>query len=851
MDDIRRKLELIDRQLAGPKNRHKQIISTCPLLFAAVGLVAGIITQTIVGLSVQVWLILLALCAVSAVLFFAIQRAGKLTPYALVLLSSCALICFVCLGAVRLASFYQPRQNDIRNFIGGERKLATIRGLITTKPRRSNRQWKFAKFKHTDPGSSFYLSVDELKTVDGWIKAGGLVRVQVNEPVLDLKAGDRVRIYCWLQPFKEATNPGQFNTAKYLARRNVFIGASVKLRDSIKLLETTPSSVLTRIRTKLRETASHALSSDLSREGQSKGLVQALLLGYRRDIDRNTYRAFRRTGLLHFISLSGLHLGILVGIIWWLCKMAGLMKRARATVCIIAIVIFLLIVPPRAPTLRAAIICFVFCASFFFRRHSNPLNTLSLAAIILLLIRPTQLFEAGWQLSFASVLGILFFTYRIQGFLYEQLTGWFWSKERRNSRLFFRIIAMPGPFLLRIFAVGISAWLGSAGVLLYHFYVINPLTSIWTVVAFPLVALILTVGYLKIILSFLLPTFAQMLGIMVTGLADLMIWLVKGIAALPISQILIGHVSLTPILLYYCIIVFAAFAYFRRPVVKKTICTALLLPMIVFLGITKWQRTHRDNLVVTTLDVSHGQAILAQFPGQANVLFDAGSLFIADVGTRIVAAFLDYSGINKVDAIVISHNDVDHINGIPEIVEHCKVGGVYANDAFLNNPDQWKTGKFLKQLLSESGLEISPLKELALDTEANIRILWPSDNAVRDPDLSDNDRSAVSLMEFGGSKVLLCSDIEKFAQGKLLELFPGLRAEVVVVPHHGSPRTLRSDFLGQLEPEILIYSCSRKDYDKLQTAEHIPEAQRLYTPKDGAITICVDNNGSIKSVNRY
>ena len=460
------------------------------------------------------------------------------------------------------------------------------------------------------------------------------------------------------------------------------------------------------------------------------------------------------------------------------------------------------------------------------------------------------MYEAGWQLSFGSVLGILFFTYRIQGFLYEQVTGWFRSKEPRNSRLFFRVTATPGPFLLRIFAVGVSAWLGSAGVLLYHFYIISPLTSIWTVVVFPLVAGILSVGYLKMVLSFILPTFTQMLGVIVTGLADLMIWVVKGIAALGISEILIGHVSPTPIVLYYCIIAFAAFAYFRRPVVKKAICAALVLAMIVFLGITKWQRTHRQDLTITCLNVGHGQAILAQFPGKPNVLFDAGSLFIPDVGTRIVAPFLDYSGINRLHAIVISHNDVDHINGIPEIVEHCKVGGVYANDAFLNNPDQWKTGKFLKQLLSESGLEISSLKELTLDTEASIRILWPSDEALRDPDLGDNDRSTVSLIEFGGSKVLLCSDIEKDAQGKLLELFPELKADVVVVPHHGSIRTPHPDFLGQLEPEILIYSCSRKQYERLQAVGHRTNAHQLYTPQNVAITIRIDSNGAIKSVNR-
>ena len=100
-------------------------------------------------------------------------------------------------------------------------------------------------------------------------------------------------------------------------------------------------------------------------------------------------------------------MGIIIGLVWWLSKLTGLMKRGRAVICIIAIVIFLIVIPPMAPALRAAIITLMFCLSFFFRRQTNAINTLSLAAIILLLIRPTQLFEAGWQLSFSSVLGII------------------------------------------------------------------------------------------------------------------------------------------------------------------------------------------------------------------------------------------------------------------------------------------------------------------------------------------------------------------------------------------------------------------------------------------------------------
>jgi len=409
---------------------------------------------------------------------------------------------------------------------------------------------------------------------------------------------------------------------------------------------------------------------------------------------------------------------------------------------------------------------------------------------------------------------------------------------------------MPGPYLLRLLSTGITAWLGGAGILLYHFHTINPLTSLWTVIAFPFVAFILTIGYLKIILSFLLPTAARVLGVIVTGLSDALILIVKLLAHLDISQILIGRVSLVPIILYYGLVLFAGLVYLRRPLIKKAICTAMALAIIISLSVTKWQRIHRNDLFIHCLDVGHGQAILAQLPGKANVLFDAGSLHKSDIGRRVVAPFLHYKGINKIDAIIISHDDIDHINGIPEIVEQCEVGDIYANEAFLMtmNTEKWGTAKFLGSRLHEKDLGIREVSvNLNVDSKAKIKILWPTEQICQDKTLDDNDKSVVLLIEFGGKKILLCSDIEKFAQRKFLELFPKLKVDVVVVPHHSSETTSEPDFLERLEADITICSCSHVQYNRLQTIKQKGQALSFYTARDGAITIRVNKDGGIKT----
>jgi len=365
--------------------------------------------------------------------------------------------------------------------------------------------------------------------------------------------------------------------------------------------------------------------------------------------------------------------------------------------------------------------------------------------------------------------------------------------------------------------------------------------------------MILAFGYLKIILSFLLPTAAALISVIVTGLADILIWIVKLIANLNISQILIGHVPLTPVILYYALILFTVFVYLRRPLLKKAICTVMTLSLIVFLCAAKWQRTYRDNLILTCLDVGHGQAILAQLPGKANILFDAGSLHRSNIGTRVVTPFLDYSGINKINAIIISHNDTDHINGIPEVVEYCKVGGVYANDAFINHPDPWGTAECINDCLNKNSLEVQPLgKTLNLESRANIKILWPTKQICQDEKLGDNDKSVVSLIEFAGKTILLCSDIENFAQRELLRLYPNLKADITVIPHHGSVKSLEPEFLKSLDADILIFSCSQKQYERINhdvnfLNRDLNKIKSFYTNRDGAIAVRINKDGAIKT----
>jgi competence protein ComEC len=261
----------------------------------------------------------------------------------------------------------------------------------------------------------------------------------------------------------------------------------------------------------------------------------------------------------------------------------------------------------------------------------------------------------------------------------------------------------------------------------------------------------------------------------------------------------------------------------------------------------KWQRTHRSELLLTCLDVGHGQAILARLPGTTNLLFDAGSLYGKDVGSRIVIPCLDYLGLGRLHAIIASHHDLDHINGIPEIVGFRRVERIYLGGAFFAAAPVSETTELLTRHLEERGIDVEPVPPTMSAGVAQVHVLWPTADSAINGKRNENDNSLVCLLEFAGRRVLLCSDIEKPAQQEIMVRYAALKAEVVVAPHHGSTRTLDNRFLAHTRPDILLCSCARRDYEQGRIVRPAADQSTawLVTARDGAIDVGIDRDGRI------
>lgn len=753
------------------------------------------------------------------------------------------LLAFFSLGAVRLSLFQQPTSNDVRNFVGEDRILATLRGRVLTEVFEADKNdWKFGRYSWSGGGASFYLTITHAETETGFQSLSGTVRVQVEGELEGIEPGDTVQMYCWLSRFEPPLNPGQFDVADYMHRRGVYVSATVKNAAGVERMEKASPASFPRLQKRLRELTTTALVDDSIAQDPARGILEALILGQRKNQSPEVFEAFRKTGLAHFICLSGLHFGILALFIWWISRIFGLSKRWRAVVCLGVTILYMLIIPPRAATLRAAILVWFMCLATLVFRHPRPLNTLCFAAIGMLLIRPMDVFAPDWQLSYGTVAGILLFYNpiynRILTVTLDRLP------DRWDLSLTGRLCLGGIARVLESTTVGLSAWLGGAGILLYHFGTINPWSAVFTVLASPVVFFILMFGFLKILVGFWLPTLGALLAVVTAGLAQLLVWSVTVLRNVPFSEIVLGHIpGLIIAMIYICFLwprLFPSRRLLYRRLVFASILGTVLLPFA-----WNWNKEVRfANLEVTVLSVGHGQAIHIALPDSRHLLFDAGSLTVQDPGRRVILPYLRYRGIRDLEAILISHDDIDHLNAIPEVVAGIHVHAVLSNSAVCRQAQTLSSAGFLRQCLEQEHLEIRPIDHVLWKNDpVQWNFLWPTERIMEDKAVSDNDKSQVVLLEYAGRRILLCSDIERAAQAGLLELYPQLQSDIVIMPHHGSATNLLDDFVPRLNPEAIIVSCSRQ---RSKTAFHPPASVKsYYTPTDGAVSIQITSDGNL------
>ncbi|MEN6308518.1 MAG: ComEC/Rec2 family competence protein [Anaerohalosphaeraceae bacterium] len=839
LDPIAQQLQRLDDQLAVRPPAIETILITVPAVPAAIGFIAGLSLGANLRLA---WPFCLAGASLTLLLSY-LSRRFKTPHRQAAWLTLCLTLLCAWLGMLRLEYFHTPYPNDARLLVRTEPYPATIRGTIISDIYRENRKsWLFGNYQFTEPARSFYLSIDQYQTkTGGWAPSHGVIRVQVAQPAVHIRSLDRVQMYCILGGFKPPANPGQFDFQNYMHSRGVHLSAAVQTSDGISVLARPTGVTFHKTILALKRLAWQALLSEMPDEtDQRTAMATALLLGYQQTIDLPTNEAFLRTGLSHIISLSGMHMAIIAAMVWWIAKAAGLEKHKRAIVTWILITAYALIVPPRAPTLRAVVVCWIFCAAMLFRRRPHPINTLAVAALVMLLYRPMDLFYPEWQLSYGTILGILLFYKPILG----RLSQYTLEKIQPLSAgsLPARILYWLTQIFIEMLAIGIAAWFGGSGILLWNFGSFTPLCTLWTILVAPIVPIILYLGFFKILLAGFLPTLSVMISAIILHCSRLFSVAVQGFAAIDFTSFRIGPVSGWIIAAYYMLILLWLLRHHLRPITRKL--GYAIFAFILITGIIFHLQSQRGSLSLYCLSIGHGQAVVLQSPNGDACLFDTGSISNKDPGSRVVIPFLKHKGIDRLQAAFISHSDLDHFNGLPEIAATGFIKTIYANPTFVDKAQTPSAPAELTRHLKQYNIPIQPVPTSLSSGPVQIRSLWPTETAPQT--LSDNDRSQVLLITFAGKSILLCGDIEIAAQTELLKLYPDLHADIMLLPHHGSTTNLAPEFVSCIAPGTVIASCSQNR----MTNAYAPtqDQQAFYTGRDGAIEIKIKADGTVSTV---
>ena len=726
----------------------------------------------------------------AAAALLALRRDGM--PAAL-LLAAAAL-----LGALR-AHELPPGPDDIAA-LGSDEVLA-VEARIAEEPRR----WAPDRLR-------LLLEVEALVTETERRPASGRALVTIYGDAPSLGEGQRIAADLRLHPPVGYRNPGGFDYPAQLRREGIALvgsGRADRVRPLTADLPPWPARV--------KRWAVARLGAALP-EG-SAALLAGLLLGERSALPREMDDAFRRAGVYHVLAVSGFNVALVSASIFAALSMVGVSRRVTAGVAAAALVGFALVVGGQASVLRATIMGLILLGGVLLERESQLPNALGLAALALLAWRPGDLWDPGFQLSFAATAGIVFLAAPAGAALAR--LGW-------------------PPRAAAAFAVSAVAQAAVLPVMAAHFNQLSLIGLAANLLVVPLAGAATTVGLFGLAaaaVSDLAGSLALNLAWALVVLLRLAVWLA---AAVPYALVHIpapGPSAMAAWVLAAALAVSVDRRWARR---------AAGVLLVAGLVAAAWPRLAPGDgrLRVTFLDVGQGDAILVEVPEGPRLLVDGGPGGGArfDVGERVVAPYLWNRGAMRLDVVAATHADADHSGGLAAVLRQFTVREVWENG-------RWGPGhEDVMAALERSGAarRIVAARQRIRLGDALVTVLNPPGPGQPEPATAgENDRSLVLRLDWRGVSILLTGDLTTSGEELLLTDRAPLAATVLKVAHHGSRTSTAAPFVNASRPLLAVVSVGARNPFRHPAPEVLVRlglaGARVYrTDRDGAVIVETD-----------
>jgi competence protein ComEC len=592
-------------------------------------------------------------------------------------------------------------------------------------------------------------------------------------------------------------NPGGFDYERWLFTEDV--GATGYVRPNPLPVILGRNSAWGRIAV-WRQSITDRLSQLMS-DRPNIALIKALTIGDGNSIRQNQWDVFRKTGTTHLVVISGSHVGLVAGLVYFLVLKlwagTGLLawspQRVAAVAAMLAAVFYAGLAGFSVPTQRSVIMLAIVMLAIILQRNTRPFNTLTVALFAVLAFDPLAVLSAGFWLSFLAVSVIV---YTVAGRLGKS------------------------GYLSEMIKINWATSVGLAPLLLFFFQQVSLISPLANFIAVPVVSLLaVPLSLLAVLLMLVSPLVASKLFIVVDTLLQGLWWLLVRLAELPLATINHPQPSLWAL-------VFAIPGILLLLAPSGIPARWLSLVMFLPLVFTEPEKPETGNIRMTLLDVGQGLSVVVQTASHW-LVYDTGAKFSAesDMGQSALLPFLRLQGAGKIDKLIISHGDNDHIGGAASLMR-----GIPAAQVLTSVP----------QLLGE----YSPVRCAAgqswLWDKVRFSLLSPQHAFA-----SENDNSCVLKIQSEQGAVLLTGDIEALAESWLIETYGNnLKADVLIAPHHGSNTSSTTGFLQAIQPEYVLIPAGHRNqfghpHQEVLLRYQQIKAKWLTSADSGAITINV------------